>query len=81
MRPLMERLMMLNRMAVLNILIFLTKAATHDHEEHRHEENRQNRRGHHPAHYASTDGVLRAGACAVAKSWRCSVKTGRENRR
>lgn len=51
--------MMLNLMAVLYIFRFFAKAATNHHKEHRHEEDRQDRRGHHPAHYACTDGVLR----------------------
>ena len=58
--------MMLNLMAVLYIFRFFAKAATNHHKEHRHEEDRQNRRGHHPAHYACTDGVLRTGAGAGA---------------
>ena len=42
------------------------KATADHHKEHRHEEDRQDRRGHHPAHYACTDGVLRTGAGAGA---------------
>ena len=49
--------MMLNLMAVLYIFRFFAKAATNHHKEHRHEEDRQDRRGHHPAHYACTDGI------------------------
>ncbi len=58
--------MMLNLMAVLYIFRFFAKAATNHHKEHRHEEDRQDRRGHHPAHYACTDSVLRTGAGAGA---------------
>ena len=42
------------------------KATADHHKEHRHEEDRQDRRGHHPAHYACTDSVLRTGAGAGA---------------
>lgn len=47
-------------------LPIFAKAATNHHKEHRHEEDRRDRRGHHPAHYACTDGVLRTGAGAGA---------------
>ena len=70
--------MMLNLMAVLNIFRFLAKAATNHHEEHWHEEDGQNRRGHHPAHYASTDGVLRAGAGTRADHQRHNAEDKRQ---
>ena len=45
-------------MAVFNIFTFPAEAAAYHHKEDRDEEDSQNRCGDHPAHYASTYGVL-----------------------
>ena len=58
--------MMIDSMAVLDIFILAAKAAANHHKEYRNEEDCQYRCGHHPAHYACTDGVLRTGAGAGA---------------
>ncbi len=52
------------RMTMLNIFAFTAKAAAYHHEEDRYEENSQYGCRYHPAQYASTYRILRAGTRA-----------------
>ena len=50
-----------NLVAVFNIFAAAAEAAANHHKEYRNKEDGQHGCGDHPAHYASTYGVLRAG--------------------